>query len=87
MLTIRTKAAGTGQTGFFALALDGRMERRPGGSGPYVISLTGGGGKTSLIRRLAWEGMEQGLKVFVTTTTHMAVPAAPGRFFPAADRT
>ena len=66
---------------FRALALDGRMERRARrGSGPYVISLTGGGGKTSLIRRLAWEGMEQGLKVFVTTTTHMAVPLRLGVF-------
>ena len=66
---------------FCALALNGRMERKARrGSGPYVISLTGGGGKTSLIRRLAWEGMEQGLKVLVTTTTHMAVPLRLGVF-------
>ena len=41
---------------------------------PFVISLTGGGGKTSLIRRLAWEGRELGLKVLVIPTTHMALP-------------
>ncbi len=41
---------------------------------PYIISLVGGGGKTSLIRRLAWEGRERGYKVLVLTTTHMAVP-------------
>ena len=41
---------------------------------PFVISFTGGGGKTSLIRRLAWEGRELGLKVLVIPTTHMALP-------------
>lgn len=66
---------------FDALDLKGRMgQKAKKGSGPYVISLTGGGGKTSLIRRLAWEGMEQGLKVLVTTTTHMAVPLRLGVF-------
>ena len=41
---------------------------------PFVISFTGGGGKTSLIRRMAWEGRELGLKVLVIPTTHMALP-------------
>lgn len=40
---------------------------------PFVISFTGGGGKTSLIRRMAWEGRELGLKVLVIPTTHMAL--------------
>ena len=39
-----------------------------------MISFTGGGGKTSLIRRMAWEGRELGLKVLVIPTTHMALP-------------
>lgn len=37
-----------------------------------IISVVGGGGKTSLIFRLAEELAEQGKKVIVTTTTHMA---------------
>lgn len=41
-----------------------------------IISLVGGGGKTSLIRRLAYEGVRQGMRVLVTTTTHMAMPTA-----------
>lgn len=53
-------------------ALEIEKYRQPGG--PFVISFTGGGGKTSLIRRLAWEGREQGLKVLVIPTTHMAFP-------------
>ena len=43
---------------------------------PFVISFTGGGGKTSLIRRMAWEGRELGLKVLVIPTTHMAPSGA-----------
>lgn len=39
-----------------------------------VLSFTGGGGKTSYIRRLAWEGREKGYHVLVMTTTHMAAP-------------
>lgn len=39
-----------------------------------VLSFVGGGGKTSYIRRLAWEGREKGYRVLVMTTTHMAVP-------------
>ncbi len=59
-----------------ALALDGRMERLRAGRGkaPFVISFTGAGGKTSLIRRLACEGRERGLRVLVVTTTHMFRP-------------
>lgn len=45
---------------------------------PFVISFTGGGGKTSFIRRLAWEGRKLGLRVLVFPTTHMAHPE---RFF------
>ncbi len=56
-----------------ALALETRRRQRP-----YVISFTGAGGKTSLIRRLAWEGRERGLKVLVATTTHMYRPARYG---------
>ena len=37
-----------------------------------IISVVGGGGKTSLIFRLAEELAEQGKKVIVTTTTHIA---------------
>ena len=37
-----------------------------------IISVVGGGGKTSLIFRLAEELAEQGTKVIVTTTTHIA---------------
>lgn len=48
--------------------------------GPYVIALTGAGGKTSFIRRLAWEGKGQGARVLVTTTTHMAKPLGAGVF-------
>ena len=62
-----------GNTLWEALSLDSRM-----GQTPYVIAFSGGGGKTSLIRRLAWEGRERGLKVLVTTTTHMQVPTQFG---------
>lgn len=59
-----------------ALALETRMERLRAsrGKAPYVISFTGAGGKTSLIRRLACEGRERGLRVLVVTTTHMFRP-------------
>lgn len=58
-----------------ALSLDTGMRRRP-----YVIAFTGAGGKTSMIRRLAWEGRERGLKVLVATTTHMYRPSRYGVF-------
>lgn len=58
-------------------ALSLEAERR---QGPYVISFTGAGGKTSMIRRLAWEGRERGLKVLVATTTHMFRPERYGVF-------
>lgn len=45
---------------------------------PYVIAFAGAGGKTSLIRRLAWEGIERGRKVLIVTTTHMFRPEACG---------
>lgn len=64
------------------LGLKGRMEQaRSGkGPGPFVVSLAGAGGKTSTIRRLAWEAMGRGLRVLVVTTTHMARPGAFGAF-------
>lgn len=58
-----------------ALGLDWRMR-----GAPYVISFTGAGGKTSLIRHLAWEGRERGKKVLVVTTTHMFKPQRFGVF-------
>lgn len=44
------------------------------GENPLVLSFVGAGGKTSLIRRMAWEAMGKGMRVLVTTTTHMACP-------------
>lgn len=41
------------------------MEKTP------VIAVVGGGGKTSLVFRLAQEAVEAGKKVIITTTTHM----------------
>lgn len=63
-----------------ALSLDARMKRLRAvrENAPYVISFTGAGGKTSLIRRLACEGRERGLKVLVVTTTHMFRPKQYG---------
>ena len=62
------------------LGLEGRMKqaRSEKGPGPFVVSLAGVGGKTSAIRRLAWEALDRGLKVLVATTTHMACPDAFG---------
>ena len=64
------------------LGLNGRIKQaRSGkGPGPFVVSLAGAGGKTSTIRRLAWEAVRRGLKVLVVTTTHMARPGAFGAF-------
>ena len=47
---------------------------------PFVISVVGAGGKTSLIRHLAYEAMERGERVLVTTTTHMFAPQAFGAY-------
>lgn len=47
---------------------------------PFVISFVGAGGKTTLIRRIAQEAGDQGLKVLVTTTTHMFRPSRFGVF-------
>ncbi len=41
---------------------------------PVILSFVGGGGKTSYIRRLSWEGRQKGLRMLVMTTTHMAEP-------------
>lgn len=65
-----------------ALSLDERMKRGRDGEppAPYVIALVGAGGKTSLIRRLAWEGLGQKIKVLTVTTTHMYRPVRCGVF-------
>lgn len=58
-----------------ALFIDDRLKKDPGQADHSpVLSFVGGGGKTSYIRRLAWEGREKGCRVLVMTTTHMAVP-------------
>ena len=58
-----------------ALFIDDRLKKDPGQADHSpVLSFVGGGGKTSYIRRLAWEGREKGYRVLVMTTTHMAVP-------------
>lgn len=55
--------------------IDDRLKKDPGQADHSpVLSFVGGGGKTSYIRRLAWEGREKGCRVLVMTTTHMAVP-------------
>ena len=41
---------------------------------PLAVYLVGGGGKTSLMYRLAKEFSEEGKQVIVTTTTHIAWP-------------
>ncbi len=51
-----------------------RLKRSGQGRPSRVPFFCGGGGKTSYIRRLAWEGREKGCRVLVMTTTHMAVP-------------
>lgn len=38
-----------------------------------VIAIVGSGGKTTLLKKLAREGRDQGKTVFVTTTTHMFI--------------
>lgn len=53
--------------GEFLLELFPRLKQ-----GCHVVSVTGAGGKTSLIWRLAEELRERGRRVIVTTTTHMA---------------
>lgn len=59
-----------------ALSLDARVKQKR----PCIISFTGAGGKTSLIRHLACEGRERGVKVLVATTTHMFRPRQFGVF-------
>ena len=55
-----------------ALSLDEMMQDNR--KKPVTLSFVGGGGKTSYIRRLAWEGRERGYRMLVMTTTHMAAP-------------
>ncbi len=55
-----------------ALSVDVRIRNQE--KMPVVLSFVGGGGKTSYIRRLAWEGRERGFRMLVMTTTHMAEP-------------
>jgi len=42
--------------------------------GPFCVTVTGSGGKTTTIERLARYWADQSLKVLVTTTTHMIHP-------------
>lgn len=63
-----------------ALRLDDCLERAGKEKRPWVISTVGAGGKTSLIRRLAWEGKERGVRVLAATTTHMGRPRRFGVF-------
>lgn len=42
-----------------------------------VISVTGAGGKTTMITKLAWEYRKKHIPVIVTTTTHMKIEDAP----------
>jgi probable selenium-dependent hydroxylase accessory protein YqeC len=42
--------------------------------GPWVVAVTGSGGKTTMIEHLAGYWEQQGLRVLVTTTTRMAHP-------------
>jgi probable selenium-dependent hydroxylase accessory protein YqeC len=49
-----------------------RVCSKPGAS--YIVSLIGAGGKTSTVYWLAHELLRRGLKVIVTTTTHMYLP-------------
>lgn len=45
------------------------------GQGKHVVSLVGGGGKTTLMYFLAKTCAKEGKKVLVTTTTHIFMPA------------
>lgn len=45
----------------------------------YVIAIVGAGGKTSRIKNLTREYVQQGKSVLVTTTTHMGLE--PGMVF------
>ena len=49
------------------------------GGGRGVLAIAGAGGKTTLLFRLADEARAAGLRVLVTTTTHMGVPRDRGR--------
>lgn len=42
---------------------------------PRIVSLVGGGGKTTTMNRLAKELAEKGFRVLITTTTHIGCPA------------
>lgn len=46
----------------------------------YVIAIVGAGGKTSRIKNLTREYVQQGKSVLVTTTTHMGLE--PAWFYP-----
>ena len=53
------------------------------GGKPLVVSLVGGGGKTSLMFALASELRAEGMSVLVTTTTRILDPRDEGRAFDA----
>ncbi len=44
------------------------------GESGHVVSLVGGGGKTTLLYNIARMSAEEGKKVLVTTTTHIGKP-------------
>ena len=46
----------------------------------YVIAIVGAGGKTSRIKNLTREYVQQGKSVLVTTTTHMGLEPDMGLF-------
>ena len=48
---------------WMALSIDRHLRTQK--DHPVILQFAGGGGKTSYIRRLAWEGRERGLKVLV----------------------
>ncbi|OHD28095.1 MAG: hypothetical protein A2Y38_00830 [Spirochaetes bacterium GWB1_59_5] len=53
------------------------------GDKPLVVSIVGGGGKTSLLFALASDAAESGFQVLVTTTTRIYDPLDEGRAFDA----
>ena len=52
------------------MLFSGKLDLKP----HDFVTVVGGGGKTSLLKKLAAELTEQGEKVLLTTTTHMQLP-------------
>jgi probable selenium-dependent hydroxylase accessory protein YqeC len=57
-----------------ACMLDACIARHCPQDGPWIVSVTGSGGKTTTIEQLSRYWAEQGKRVLVTTTTKMAHP-------------